>query len=83
MYAKAKIGQNKQNSKEWKNLYTNENQAKLNSVLFRDALTSGKFGRKIKGDLYKTQKGKVEAFPGPLGNQVYLFLKLGNGYMGI
>ena len=38
---------------------------------------------KSSGDLYKTQKGKVEAFPGPLGNQVYLFLKLGNGYMGI
>ena len=46
--AKAKIGQNKLNSKVWKNLYTNQNQAKLNSVLFKDALTSGKLRRRIK-----------------------------------
>ena len=46
--AKAKIGQNKQKSKAWKNLYTNQNQAKLKSVLFKDALTSGKSRRKVK-----------------------------------
>lgn len=61
--AKAKIGQNKQNSKVWKNLYTNQNQAKLSSVLFKDALTSGKSRRKIKEWFIQNSEGEGGGIP--------------------